>query len=69
MSAPICYIDHSTGESDHMNAHIETERCKVKPGELQACCKETLLKAIAEVDHHDTWIASELRKEFGIKEE
>ena len=26
-SASICYIDHETGESDHMNAHIQTERC------------------------------------------
>lgn len=26
-SAPICYIDHGTGESDHMNAHIQTSKC------------------------------------------
>lgn len=30
-SAPICYIDHATGEQDHMNAHIQTEQCKQKP--------------------------------------
>lgn len=29
-SAPICYINHDTGESDHMNAHIQTEQCRVK---------------------------------------
>jgi hypothetical protein len=23
----ICYIDHSTGEHDHMNAHIRTTKC------------------------------------------
>ena len=27
MSAPLCYIDHATGESDHMNAHVQTISC------------------------------------------
>jgi len=27
MKAPICYIDHSTGQSDHMNAHVQTAEC------------------------------------------
>jgi len=45
----ICYIDHKTGDSDHMNAHIYTLACaaqhrhwvegcaycaKFKPGEM-----------------------------------
>lgn len=25
-----CYVDHSTGESDHMNAHIRTKECDMK---------------------------------------
>lgn len=26
--ASFCYIDHTTGESDHMNAHIQTVKCR-----------------------------------------
>jgi hypothetical protein len=26
--ANICYIDHNTGDSDHMNAHIRTSKCR-----------------------------------------
>ena len=25
--ASICYVDHVTGDSDHMNAHIRTQEC------------------------------------------
>lgn len=29
-SAGFCYINHKTGDSDHMYAHIETESCTNK---------------------------------------
>lgn len=26
--ADFCYVDHATGDVDHTNAHIKTEKCK-----------------------------------------